>query len=77
MEARKYIITLVNTETDEPCTYSGIVVGSDIKELTTNLINYYVDDFYEIKKLTFNWIADGENGVFEDGEWGDLSYDRD
>lgn len=67
MEARKYTITLVNTETDKPCTYRGIVVGSGIKELTTNLINYYVDDFYEIMTLSFDWI-DGEDGVFEDGE---------
>lgn len=67
MEARKYTITLVNSETDESCTYSGIVVGSDIKEFTINLINYYVDDFYEIMNLTFDWI-DGEYGVFEDGE---------
>ena len=67
MEARKYTITLVNTETDKSCTHTGIVVGSDIKEFTTNLINYYVDDFYEIMSLTFDWI-DGEDGVFEDGE---------
>lgn len=67
MEARKYTITLVNTETDKPCTYRGIVVGSGIKELTTNLINYYVDDFHVLETLTFDWI-DGENRVFEDGE---------
>ena len=67
MEARKYTITLINTNTDEPHTYSGIVVGSDIKDFTIKLINYYVDDFYEIKRLTFSWIDD-EYGVFEDGE---------
>ena len=69
MEARKYTITLINTNTDEPYTYSGIVVGSDIKDFTIKLINYYVDDFYEIKSLTFSWI-DGEYGVFEDEEYG-------
>lgn len=67
MEARKYTITLVDTGANEPHTYSGIVVGSDIKELTINLINYYVDDFYVLETLTLDWI-DGENGVFEDGE---------
>lgn len=67
MEARKYTITLVDTGTNESHTYRGIVVGSGIKELTTNLINYYVDDFHVLETLTFDWI-DGENRVFEDGE---------